>query len=145
VRRGVAVLAGIVAFGAVAAATVPVTADRAAGMGLRDEAAGDYAAAVQSFDTASWRAWWEPDYGFAAGQAAYTAGDVQGAQQRFEATAASFEQSLEPAWASARVAVELGQWDKAADWYRHVLVLEPNDEDLAAEATEVIEFESGTP
>lgn len=138
-RRGVAVLAGILALGAIAAATVPVSADRAAGMGLRYEAAGDYDAAVQSFDTAARRAWWEPDYGFAAGQAAYTAGDVPGAQQRFEATAASFEQSLEPAWASGRVAVELGQWDRAADWYRRVLVLEPNDQELVAEATEVIQ------
>lgn len=145
VRRGAAVLAGIVAFGAVAAATVPVTADRAAGRGLRHEAAGDYAAAVQSFDTASQRAWWEPDYGFAAGQVAYTKGDVPGAQQRFEATAASFEQSLEPAWASARIAVELGQWDRAADWYRRVLVLEPNDQELAAEARTIIESESSTP
>jgi tetratricopeptide (TPR) repeat protein len=100
---------------------------------------------VQSFDTASRRAWWEPDYGFAAGQVAYTEGDVPGAQQRFEATAASFEQSLEPAWASARVAVELGQWDRATDWYRRVLVLDPNDQDLAAEATEVIESATDAP
>lgn len=139
VRRGVAMLAGVLAFVAAAAATVPVSADRAAGMGLRHEAAGDYDAAVRSFDAASRRAWWEPDYGFAAGLAAYEGGDVPGAQQRFEATAASFEQSLEPAWASGRVAVELGQWDRAADWYRRVLILDPNDQELVAEATEVIQ------
>lgn len=144
VRRGVAILAGVVAVGLVAVATVPVIADLEGGEGQRQAAAGDFGAAVQSFDTASQRAWWEPRYSFGAGQVAYMGGDVPGAQQRFESTAASFERSFQPALASARIAVELGQMDRAAEWYRRALILEPNDEQLASEATEVIEPASAT-
>ena len=142
------VLAGVVsmaAVGLIVAASIPVTANVEAGEGLRAAAADDYSAALGALDTAAERAWWEPRYRFAAGQVAADVGDVLNAQIRFETTAQRFDQILQPALRSARVAVELGQMDRAADWYRRVLALEPNDETLRSEAREIIDSATDAP
>jgi O-antigen ligase len=129
----------VTAFGLIIAASIPVAANVEAGEGLRSAAADDYSAALHALDDAAARAWWEPRYRFAAGQVAADVGDLRTAQIRFETTARHFEEILQPALQSARVAVQLGEIDRAADWYRRVLALEPNDEALRSEAREIID------
>lgn len=138
--RAVEAVAVAAALAVLVLASLPVSANLDAGEGRILVAQEQLGTAVQMFDLAASTAWWEPRYVLAAAQAAYLARDLPTALERFETTARRFPEHFQATYRSGRTAAELGQFDRAAEWYRRALVLEPNDQDLRAESEEVFDL-----